>query len=310
MILNSYAKINLSLEVLDRRENGYHDIYSVMQGIGLHDEVEIDKINPNEIDACCCEIDGVKVEFCMDCNTIPNSRENLAIRGAEAVINNLPSEASKPSAIRISIKKMLPVAAGIAGGSGNAAVCMLAMNALTGYTLSLRELMAIGIKVGSDVPFSLMMNAKMNSPVLAELAGIEEASTAAIISGIGEVVEPVEPIRKSVIMVNPGVSVSTKEVYEAIDSLADRKVNKNLFFNIMEQYTLENYPLAAETKKAIQDNLRADEVLMSGSGPTIVAYYDDAKQAHEDYEAALSLGWLKDNWRIWITETGGDCNGI
>lgn len=310
MLLRAYAKINLSLEVLSRRPNGYHDIYSLMQGIGLHDEVDVTAINEYEISSLTCEIGGVKVEFCMDCSTIPSGRDNLAIRGAEAVINNLTDTAVLPEAIRISIRKMLPVAAGIAGGSGNAAICMLAVNALTGNTLSLRELMDIGIKVGSDVPFSLMMNARMNIEELAELRGIEEASTAAYISSIGEIVEPVEPIHMGVIMMNPGVSVSTREVYEAIDSLPDREINKNLFFNIMEDYTLANYAEAAELKAEMQNHLSADYILMSGSGPTIVAYYRNVDTAARDFEDAVSGEWIRDNWRIWTSETGGESHGI
>lgn len=310
MFLKSYAKINLSLEVLSRRSNGYHDIYSLMQGIGLHDEIEVIRISKSEISSLTCEICGVKVESCMDCNTIPSGRDNLAIRGAEAVLNNLPEGTVLPEAIRISIRKMLPVAAGIAGGSGNAAICMLAVNALTGNVLSLRELMDIGIGVGSDVPFSLMMNARMNSSELTELAGIEEASTAAYISNIGEIVEPVAPIHMNVIMMNPGVSVSTKEVYEAIDSLTDREINKDLFFNIMEDYTLANYAEVAELKSEMKAHLAADYILMSGSGPTIVAYYRDKDTAERDYEAAVSGNWVKTNWRIWKSETGGDSYGI
>lgn len=310
MLLRSYAKINLSLEVISRRPNGYHDIYSLMQGIDLHDEVTIEAINESEITSLCCEIGSLKVEFCMDCSTIPAGRDNLAIRGAEAVMANLPEDAEVPPAIRISIRKMLPVAAGIAGGSSNAAVCMLAVNALTGNKLSMREMMDIGIKVGSDVPFSLMMNAHMNREVLADLAGIEEASPAAYISSIGEIVEPVEPIRMSVIMMNPSISVSTKEVYEAIDSLTDREIYKGLFYNIMEEYTLDKYKEAAELKAMMQEHLNADHILMSGSGPTIVAYYNDAEAAENDYSKAISGSWIKENWRIWKSETGGYGYGI
>lgn len=313
--INAYAKINLSLEVVRRRPDGYHDILSFMQDLGLYDVItmgfneeciraEIQKHPSND-----CFIEGVHVKFCMNYSAISLGPDNLAYRGVEAVLKALSDNHEKPSDLYVYVDKRLPVAAGIAGGSGNAAGCMLGINALLGYPLSLRELMHIGAQVGADVPFSLMMNARKNGQKLQELRGIEEASVAAEMEGIGEIVHPVDPKPYAVILMNPGIGVSTREVYEAIDSEEDREVNRDLFFNRMEEYTLANYREARELKEAMQKYLQADQVLMSGSGPTMVAYYNSSADAEADYRRAKTADWRKENWKLWYTESGEMKNG-
>ena len=317
MIINAYAKINLSLDVLGRREDGYHNISSLMQDIGLYDVVKIEKCS----DLCAkyksvhCRISNADVYLCTSVDTIPLDENNLAIKGARAIIEAIDAKGGKAGAnmaqvcdaldaVSMYIDKQLPVAAGIAGGSGNAAAAMLGINALAGYPFSLRELMSIGARVGADVPYSLMMNAKKNLSVLSDLPGIDEASSAAMMGGIGDIVEPVEPIKKYIIMANPGISVSTKEAYEAIDALQEYGDAAGLFTNQLEKFTLANYPEAAELKAAMEKHLNADLVLMSGSGPTMVAYYDDEDTAKKDYASIEKDGWLGESGRAWLTVTG------
>ena len=313
MIIKAYAKINLSLDVLGRRDDGYHNISSLMQDIGLYDIVNINKCSENgaKYKALHCSISKVDVYLCMSVDTIPLDENNLAIKGARAVIEALEEREllGTIDAVSIEIDKRLPVAAGIAGGSGNAAAAMLGINALAGSPLSLRELMAIGAKVGADVPYSLMMNAKKNSTVLADLPGLLESSTAAMMSGIGDIVEPVAPIFRYVIMANPGISVSTRAAYEAIDELQGYSDAVGLFTNHLEKYTLANYPEAAELKLTMEKKLHADKVLMSGSGPTMVAYYQDEDTARKDYASMIDDGWLGPKGKAWLTVTGTNKEG-
>ena len=126
----------------------------------------------------------------------------------------------------------------------------------------------------------------------------------ALIRGIGDIVEPKEPIHKYIILANPGISVSTREAYEAIDGSAIGTQNIELFENDFEEYTLGAYPEAAELKKYMQNNLCADSVLMSGSGPTMVAYYSDKAIAEENFITIKEYGYGRDNLRVWLTETG------
>lgn len=308
MKLKSYAKINLSLDILGLRPDGYHNISSLMQNIGLYDEVEVEKCSKNgtKYNFTHCSICKLDVYLCSGNETIPAGSDNLAVRGAKAVIEALGkgNVSHNLKEIWISINKKLPIAAGIAGGSGNAAVTMLAINTLAGYPFALRELMRLGAQVGADVPYSLFMNAKMNETELSGLRGIEEASVAAQMTGIGDIVDPVDSIYKYVILANPGISVSTREAYEEIDKLQGRITEAGLFTNQLEEYTLANYPEAKKLRDAMQNNLDAELVLMSGSGPTMVAYYDDEDQAQSDYEEMLKADWFEKTWRAWLTETG------
>ena len=307
--LNAYAKINLSLTVTGRRTDGYHDIRSLMQGIDLFDVIKITKCpqNGTKYNLPHCLIGGVDVYLCTDADTIPVDMSNLAFKGVAAVLDAYDHPVMDD--IIISIDKRLPVSAGIAGGSGNAAVCMLGLNSLLGSPFSLRELMKIGAEVGADVPFSLMMNARRNASELASLRGLEEASTAAWTGGIGDIVEPAEPMNRYVIMANPGIAVSTKAAYEGIDAIMAEPGYKGvtdeypLFVNDLESYTLRDYPQAAQLKAVMQDELDADIVLMSGSGPTMAAYYRDEEKARQDFCRMKDLCSQRPEWRTWFSST-------
>lgn len=261
---------------------------------------------------------------------------NLAFRGIKAVLDELIARDVDPRKavcddtcdLIVDIDKRLPVAAGIAGGSGNAAVCMLGLNALTGNYFSLRELMSIGASVGADVPFSLLMNARANYEELAGYAGtdglnggsteglskglrgIEESSLAAWTAGIGDVVKPATPLELHTVIANPGIQVSTRAAYEAIDAINEaayggsRPSTGELFINDLEGYTLKDHPEATRLKKIMCEELDADMVLMSGSGPTMVAYYRDRDKAAAGYGRMKQITEREKGWRTWLTVTG------
>ena len=307
--LNAHAKLNLSLEVVGRREDGYHNIVSLMQGIGLSDIVTIKKCakNGTKYNLPHCRIYLHDVYLCTDEKTIPTDMNNLALKGIRELLKW--DDTRFPEAdIFVEIDKRLPVAAGIAGGSGNAAAAMLGLNELMGAPWSLRDLMGIGAKVGADVPFSIFMNAYRNKDVLTDLAGKDEARDAAWITGIGDGVEPAEEVSRYVIMANPGIAVSTADAYKAIDELGyddtNPKGTKGLFINDLERYTLASCREAAILKGIMEDRLSADNVLMSGSGPTIAAYYKDRDRAAEDAKLLEELLSSDTKIRIWLTSTG------
>ena len=311
--LNAHAKVNLSLEITGKRPDGYHEIVSFMQGTGLHDVVKIKKCSQKatKYNLPHCTINGIVVYLCTDTKTIPADMSNLAFKGVRAFADayeaaGLPAD-KIPEALLIDIQKKLPVAAGIAGGSGNGAAAMLGLNAILGHPFTLRELMRIGTAIGADVPFSLFMNAYRSRDALAGLRGIEEARDSAWTSGIGDIVEGAEPVHRHVILANPGVAVSTKAAYEAMDSIgygnAENREHR-LFVNDLEKYTLAEQPAAAELKSLMLEELAADEVLMSGSGPTIAAYYKDAGRAAAGMEALSAHIRPESRISAWLTETG------
>lgn len=311
--LNAHAKINLSLKITGKRPDGYHDIVSFMQGTGLHDVVKIEKCSQNgtKYNMPHCIIDGIVVFLCTDVKTIPTDMSNLALKGIKAVLD-VYEGGSPPQQLMINIEKKLPVAAGIAGGSGNGAAAMLGLNALLGSPFSLRDLMRIGAGIGADVPFSIFMNASRNQSVLSDLRGVSEAADAAWTSGIGDIVERTEPVPRHVILANPGTGVSTKAAYEAMDAIGygDAKDGvRNLFENDLERYTLNEHPEALKLRNLMRDSLRADTVLMSGSGPTIAAFYKDDKTACEDARTLTELLNSEEKARVWLTDSGKKYGG-
>lgn len=314
--LDAHGKINLYLDVTGKRRDGYHYIYSRMQDIGLSDRVIVKsggsgRKNLNNR----CIIKGVELEFCMKESTIPCDMTNLAVKGAVKALERMDlkypglCKKSIEEPITIEITKNIPISAGLAGGSADAACSMLAINELAGSPLNLRELMDAGIEVGSDVPFSIMMNAARNEDLI-KIIG--KRSVAGIVTGTGELVEPVSPIRRKVILMNPGVSVSTKEIYDEVDRRFSPDYNGEkdlydgqIFYNILQECTLDLYEEARNLKGWMDDNLHADMILMSGSGPTMAAYYEDAFSMDQDIAIAKAEALNHEGYKVYITESGG-----
>ena len=264
--LKSLAKINLGLDVLGRRENGYHDVRMVMQTIYLYDNVTLNKIEESEI------------QLKTNLSYLPVDDKNIAYKAAKMLMEEFNIEGG----IEIILDKHIPVAAGLAGGSSNAAAVLVGMNRLFKLGLSQQELMDRGVKLGADVPYCVM-----RGTVLAE--------------GIGEVLTPLTPMPKCFVLVaKPSISVSTKIVYEKLDAhdiaehpnidgiiegLDQGDLSKIAAFmgNVLERVTIEDYPIIEEIKNVMKEE-GALNAMMSGSGPTVFGIFDDkamAKQAEQ-----------------------------
>ena len=264
--LKALAKVNLGLDVLGVRENGYHDVRMVMQTIYLYDNVTIRKIQEP----------GIQLKT--NLFYLPVDEKNIAYKAAKLLMDEFQIE----SGVEITLDKHIPVAAGMAGGSSNAAAVLVGMNRLFQLGLEEQELMERGVQLGADVPYCIM-----RGTVLAE--------------GIGEILTPLSPLPKCYMLVaKPGISVSTKMVYEKLDSheidehpdidgiLAGleegnlKKIAKSMG-NVLERVTIEEYPIIEEIKDVMKDS-GALNAMMSGSGPTVFGIYDDkalAKQAQQ-----------------------------
>ena len=308
--LNAHAKTNLSLEITGKRPDGYHDIVSFMQGLGLHDVLSIEKCTQKatKYNLPHCTVNGIVVYLCTDAKTIPTDMDNLAFRAVKEFTDAIGvrdrDKYIPTDTLLIDIRKDLPVAAGIGGGSANAAVVLLGLNEMTGRPFTLRQLMNIGAGFGADVPFSTFMNAYRNRGVLAGLEGLEEASDAAWTAGIGEIIEPAESVPRYVILANPGTAISTKAAYKAFDEIGYTAAEKKLFINDMEKYTLRADRKAATLKRFMDERLDAKELLMSGSGPTMVAYYEDVNKARKGMTALAELIEEDCSIRAWLTDSG------
>lgn len=272
--LKALAKINLGLDVLGKRENGYHDVRMVMQSIYLYDNVRMERT----------EEPGISLTS--NLYYLPQDTGNIAYRAAQLLME----EFELPGGVRIALDKHIPVAAGMAGGSSNAAAVLFGMNRLFALGLTQQELMEQGVKLGADVPYCVM-----RGTVLAE--------------GIGEKLTALPPMPKcTVLIAKPPISVSTKVVYEAldtkkivhhpdIDGMIRGLEEGNLvrvaacMGNVLEEVTIPLYPVIEEIR---QEMLRAGALnaMMSGSGPTVFGLFENklaAKSAQKQIrEKALA----------------------
>lgn len=260
--LKSRAKINLSIDVLGKRQDGYHLVEMIMQTIDLYDLIEISEREDNQI-----IIKSTSNEIPLDCN-------NLVYKAADLIRNTFDIN----KGVEIYIKKNIPVAAGMAGGSSNAAAILVGLNKIWNLNLSDQKLEEIGLKLGADVPFCINGGA-----VLA--------------SGIGEELTPIKGLSKDVciLVCKPDLFVSTKEIYECIDSKHIEKRPNNQFlidclknentrqlaenmFNVLEEVTVDKHPVIQQIEDIMTRN-KALGAMMSGSGPTVFGLYENREEA-------------------------------
>lgn len=288
--LKSYGKINLSLDVKGVTDGGFHLVEMVMQQILLCDEVDIKWV---ETDA------PFDINLKTNRPYLPTDERNLAYKAAMLIKDKygLP----QAGRLDINIKKRIPVAAGLAGGSGNGAAVLHGLNLLWGLNLSLKALCDLGSELGSDVPFCIMGQAAENENLKDIFKGDSLACHCALATGTGTDLEPVKGLKSHLVLSKPPISVSTPEVYKGIDNEeipyhpdtkklleALRKndgedIKKNMV-NVLENYTLKRYPIVVYTKNKIQSVCGKSGVLMSGSGPTVFGLCDSLKQAKEACE--------------------------
>ena len=284
--IESYAKINLSLDVTGKRENGMHDVDTVMQLLDLADSVEIEaeEAAENEIVLSCSD------------HRLPTDEGNLAYRAAKLFLE-LTGKSAK---VKIHIEKNIPIEAGLAGGSGNAAAVILGLNHLLNTDIPLEYLMEMGKKLGSDIPFCLMGQAKGNVFLGENLPESEMTAFAARGTGTGVDMEVTPALEAYVLLVKPSQGVPTAEVYRGIDEceIPERPNNEDLvkalagkdlkevipnMINVLENYTLKARPDVAEIKRELSEETDALHVLMSGSGPTVFALFDNPESLESAY---------------------------
>lgn len=281
MFLKAYGKINLALDVLRKREDGYHDVRMVMQTVGIYDGIEIEKTDTGEI-----EIE-TNIFF------LPTNENNIVYKAVKMLFDEFHIN----SGVRIYLKKFIPVAAGMAGGSSDAASVLFGINKMFQLGLSMRELMERGVKLGADVPYCLMRGTALSE-------------------GIGEKLQRLpDMIQCSVLIAKPPISVSTKFVYENlkldevenhpdIDGMIKAISTGNLdgvaskLGNVLENVTVKEYPQIQDIKNAMIEQ-NAINSLMSGSGPTVFGLFKTEKEAYEAKEAIKQSGLAK---QVYVTD--------
>ncbi len=272
----SPAKVNLYLRVLGRRKDGYHNIATLMQKISLYDEVDF-SLRKNGIMVRCPG------------TTLPENEDNIVYKAAKSLF----SHASCKAGIEITIRKRIPIAGGLGGGSSNAATTLVTLNDLMEFNYSTEELMEIGARLGADVPFFVF-------------------DKTAWAFGIGDRLQIIENIPQLwLVLINPRFEISTKAIYEDFNlrlTTEEKKFNIPLLCtaggvagtlrNDLEKATLEKYPVLKELKKLLMA-YGALGSLMSGSGPTVFGIFADEKDALEAEERLKTEG----KWSVFMARS-------
>ena len=288
--LKSRAKINLSIDVLGKREDGYHLVEMIMQTIDLYDIINITENDIDEININSNSLD------------IPLNKNNIVYKAAEV----LKERFNIKSGLNIFIQKNIPVAAGMAGGSCNAAAVLVGLNKLWNLKLSEKQLQEIGLTLGADVPFCISGNA-------------------ALAQGIGEELTYIKGLPKdtSILICKPNLFVSTKDVYQGLDldNIKDRPDNKLLIkcleegnikvlsenmVNVLESVTSKMHEEILDIEKVMLDN-NALGSMMSGSGPTVFGLFEKEEDAIKGKEKLLKK--YNQVYVVRSSERGVEING-
>lgn len=269
--LKAYAKINLGLDVVRRLPNGYHEVKMVMQNVGIYDELTFRKLP-----------EGIRITT--DTEELPTDENNLIYKAAKLMF----TEYNIQEGIHIHLSKNIPIAAGMAGGSTDAAAAMKGINELFELNVSLEHLMELGVRIGADVPYCIL-----GGTALAE--------------GIGEKLTSLKDMPLCHILVaKPDINVSTKFVYEHldaagvthhpdIDGMVKALEQDNLqgildrMENVLETVTIPAHPVISTIKEKMIE-LGAINTLMSGSGPTVFGIFPDKAKAMLAFEEMKETG--------------------
>ena len=280
MKIKAYAKINISLDIVGKRESdGYHLLKMIMQNIDLYDEISIEK-----------QKEGITITC--NKNYVPTDSRNLAYKAASLFKETYNIK----DGVHIDIVKNIPVSAGLAGGSTDAAAVLKLMNKIFEVNVSDEELMNIGLKLGADIPYCIN-------------------GGTALCEGIGEKITTLQPFKdKILVLVKPSFGVSTKEVYKSFnldrvkvhpktESLIEAMEQDNLYYvannmkNLLENVTLRKHNILIKIKEDM-NRYGAVGSMMSGSGPSVFAFFDDMLKAQRCYEK------MKEDYReVFLTRT-------
>lgn len=307
--LKSFAKINLTLDVLGILDNGYHELSMIMQQILLCDDVQV-KWTPARTPS-----GTVGIILSTNRKFLPTDERNLAYKAADLMIKKFAG--GRTGTIRIDIKKRIPVAAGLAGGSSNAAAVFHAVNRLWELNLDIADLCEAAKVLGSDIPFCIMGQAAGNEILHEDFKNDPLACHCALATGTGTELTPVTGLKSHLVLSKPAIGVSTAEVYRGIDemtidahpdneemiaALEDKNmdiIRKNLI-NILENFTLNRYSIVMYTKDKLKELCSTGCVLMSGSGPTVFGLCRNMAESKDICRQMLEYNresfWTRTTW--------------
>lgn len=275
MRLRAMAKINLGLDVIRKREDGYHEVRMIMQTIRMYDVLDIrKKQNPG-------------ISLSTNLPYVPSDERNLVYKAAKLLMDEFDIK----EGLSMRLSKSIPVAAGMAGGSSDAAAAFVGVNRLFRLGLSQEELMERAVRIGADVPYCIMRGT-------------------ALAEGIGEKLTPLSAMPEGYVLIGkPGINVSTKTAYENlkldaierrpdIDGMIRDIQNKDLYsmtekmVNVFEPGLMEKYPVIREIRDFMEER-GALKAMMSGSGPTVFGIFDSKEKMNAAAAALRKTGLAK-----------------
>ncbi len=275
LTIQSPAKVNLHLQVIAKRPDGYHDLRMVMVEISIYDEVKVALAK-----------EGVNL-FC-DHPGVPLGDKNIAVRAAKLFIE----ETGFDGGVDLHIKKKIPMGGGLGGGSSNAASVLMALNELTGNKVSEERLLEIGLKLGADVPFFIFKGA-------------------ALAEGIGERLSKINDLPEmSFLLVNPNIEIPTASIFKSLNLELTKERESHtitgfnyslepvvsILHNDLEDVVLKKHPEVAAALNLLKGEGSAEGVLMSGSGATVFGLYDSEASARR----ALAVLKKEIDCRGWV----------
>lgn len=262
----AYAKINLALDVLGTLPNGYHEVRMIMQTVDIWDNLTFEKAESG-------------IVITTDSGELPTDGNNLIYKAVKL----MQEEFSNFGGVKIHLQKNIPIAAGMAGGSTDAAAAMIGFNELYGLGVSRERLMELGVRIGADVPYCVMGGTALAEGIGEKLTRLSNAPSCTLV------------------VVKPDLNVSTKEVYTRLDAMADVEhpdidgmisaIKENdlegvarRLGNVLEPVTMQLCPVIGDIRRCMEQ-YGALGSLMSGSGPTVFGIFDDISKAQAAEEA-------------------------
>lgn len=271
IIKRAYGKLNLSLDIVGKREDGYHLVCMVMQTVNLYDELTIQKT------------DKPGIQLTTDRPDLPTNEDNLIYKAAKLLFDEFQIKGG----VSIHLKKQIPIAAGMAGGSADCAATLLGINTLFDLKLTEQDLQKRAVTMGADIPYCIM-------------------GGTALSEGIGEVLTSISPVPDChVLLVKPNIDISTKWVYQTLrwNTLTSHPDTKKMLSaleaqslsevsatmeNVLETVTIPAYPVIASIKEKLL-SLGAINAMMSGSGPTVFGLFPDQGAGEKAYSICKEL---------------------
>lgn len=263
ILIEAMGKVNLGLDVLRRREDGYHEVRMVMQTVDLCDDLLFERTKKP----------GIEIET--DREGIPVDGRNLVYKAADLLMKRF----AVTDGLRVKLRKRIPIAAGMAGGSTDAAAAFVAVNELFELGLGKRELMELAVQVGADVPYCILGGTALAEGIGERLTGLPDAPECTLLIARPDIAVSTkfvyENLHLDTLERHPDIDGMLKAVYEQdLDAMAAR------LGNVLESVTVREYPVIEKLKHWMKEN-GAVNALMSGSGPTVFGIYREKREAQK-----------------------------